>query len=256
MSKRWAAWVIVAAVGALMAAQSFPAVGRIYVAYYDCTDGKETALTLSSLSAFEGDIACSIAIFDPTGAQVAARRTTLTSYSSTVLFLSEDLGPDEATRWGIVLVDCPALLSLSVWIRDAGSWIAAENIVSRVLSPDEITSTYYWFTLNHANTHHRTTGIAVLNPHSMPVAGAIWVHNAAGEALGSDEFVLDPQAAIYFSLEREFARTEANWGVIDIRATAPILVVGEYFDAAGELIDVDVVTTPYYQQISDSSSGG
>jgi len=254
MSHRRGIGVGIAAV-VLFCAGIAPASARTYAAYYDCTEGKETALTVSSLSEFEGEVACSVTIFDPAGGIVAERGIALTSYSSAVLWLSRDARADEAARWGIVLVDSPALLSLSVWIGDDAGWIAAENITARILYPEEITSAYYWLTLSYANTPHRTTGIALLNPHPIPVEGAIWLHDVDGKPLGSDEFVLAPRAALYFSPEREFPRVDANWGVVDVRAAAPILLVGEYFGAGGELIDVDLIPTPYYQQATGGSGG-
>lgn len=219
------------------------AVARDYVAYHDCSQGRITALTISNISAQETGF--DLTIYDDEGQVLSETSEILAGFASVVRFVN-DLIPGEA--WGLVRVETDLHLTLGVWLGSGESWRAVENVATPHLDGSGNPYTAYWFTVNYAHTLSRSTGIDLLNPNGFAVEGTLWLYDEHGVARATTDFTLEPYEAAFFHPETGLEPEESMWGVADIVSSAPILLVAEYVDAHGELIDVDLVNRSYYVQ--------
>ena len=161
--------------------------------------------------------------------------------------LNDLLGETDGTAWGLVTVETTLLTVLATWIGEIDSgWISVINSGQSPIASSDLGIAYYWETINYASTGKRLTTITLLNPSDAAIKGTLYVFDAAGTFVGSDDFDLDPFEGSYFRPDSAFATGPDAWGFIDVRVTQPVLLVAEYFDAQGQLLDIDIVDTPYY----------
>jgi len=222
--------------------------GITYSTHYDCTPGRTTALVITNASDYTLEEGYVLRLYGPDGRLLQEVSGGLTEYESTVLLLNEIVEPADATCWGLAQVESSLLLVLGTWIGEADHWVAVINTGTSLLQSGASGAMVYWYSLNFANTENRRTGIELLNPHTEAVAGAVDLYDALGKHLASEEFELEPHQADYFSPEATFPIADTMWGIVDLRAAKPLLMVGEYFDADGALFDVDIADAPYYLQ--------
>ena len=227
----------------LLVAFGLTAAAREYMAYHDCTNDRITAVTISNISAQETEFVLSI--YDEDGRVLSETTETLSGFASVVRFVNE-LIPGEG--WGLVRVEADLHLTLGVWLGAGEAWRAAENVSTPHLDGSGNPYTAYWFTVNYAHTLSRSTGIDLLNPNAFAVEGTLWLYDAHGVARATTDFTLEPYEAAFFHPEAGLDPEESMWGVADIVASAPILLVAEYIGANGELTDIDLVNRSYYVQ--------
>ena len=227
----------------LLVAFGLTAAAREYVAYHDCSNGRITAVTISNISAQETEYVLSI--YDEDGRVISETAETLRGFESVVRFVNE-LVPGEA--WGLVRVETDLHLTLGVWLGVGETWRAVENVTVPHLDGSDSPYTAYWFTANYAHTLSRSTGIDLLNPNAFAVEGTLWLYDAQGTARATTDFTLEPYEAAFFHPESGLEPGESMWGVADIVSSAPVLLIAEYVDANGELIDIDLINRSYYVQ--------
>ena len=214
-----------------------------YALYYACTDTQDTALVIMN----SGGKATyyTIKVYDAYGTLLEAASGDLNGYESDYQVLSDLVGTGD-TNWGLAIVESPGILTIGIETFVNGGWQASENVTDPVNGGNG--ATYYWYGLNYANTADQASGVAVVNPYDSPVAGTLFVYDSFGNQVDSTDILLDPHESDYFALRNLVSQSDSMWGVIDIKATAPIIVAGEYFAADGTLLNVDEITRFYYSE--------
>jgi len=224
------------------------ALAATYSSYYDCTPGRTTAIVLTNASDFASEAAYVLRVYDPDGLLLAEVDGGMTEYESTVLFLNDLIEAPDELSWGLVQIESSLLLQMATWIGEADHWVAVVNTTRSPLSTEELGVARQWYSINYASTGQRSTAITLINPNDQPVDGALYIYDATGATLDASGFTIEPHQLIYFLPEVNYEPSDDLWGLIDVQATLPILLVGEYFDAATALIDVEVIDSPYYLQ--------
>lgn len=238
--KRWMIWSA-ALLAALTIASS--AAARTYAIYYDAIGGHGTTIVLTNL---EGEkTTASLSAYSSGGEEVAFVEVSLAGFASEAVFLEERLEVQSGRTWGLVRVETPGRIALAAWIRDEYGWLSIENVSTPLTVPDETEYSGYWFALNYANTPNRTTSLSLVNPLDEQIIGEIYLYDADGNRASIEPFELAPFSSAYVVLSDELEVTEATWGLADVHVSRPILLAAEYMDAAGALIDVDVVSRFY-----------
>jgi hypothetical protein len=233
-----------------------PAVAaRTFDTYYTCLPGTVTAVVLTNASAYESEEAFTLSMYDAQGNPTQTITRGLGSYESTVLFLNEYLDAPNEYSWGLLNIEARVLLQVGLWLGTESTWVSVTNLRVQSLNTEGLDIVYYWYGVNYANTENRRAGIGLINPSGEIVSGTVYVYDSSGELQNLSEFRLDPHRSAYFNPETVFPVDQELWGLIDVRATAPILVVSEYYDADGTLLDVDVLDSVYYLQAQGEESG-
>ncbi len=228
---------------------------RTYTSYYTCLPGTVTAVVLTNASSYDHEEAFRLTLYSAEGAVLHSFMGDLASYQSAVYFLNDFVDQPDKYSWGSLVIESNVLLLAGVWIGTDTEWVSISNVQAQTLSTEELDIAYFWYGANYANTEHRRTGIAVINPGESAIEGTAYIYDSAGALQNSNDFTLNPHAAAYFNPESVFPIGEDSWGLIDIRSTDPIVVSSEYFDADGILLDVDIIDTVYYLQVRQSESG-
>ncbi|MBU0595392.1 hypothetical protein KJ567_01745, partial [Candidatus Bipolaricaulota bacterium] len=237
-------------VGTLMLVALVPgaALGATYSSYYDCTPGRTTAIVVTNASDFATEAAYVLRVYDPDGQLLAEVSGGLAEYESTVLFLNEIIDEPGELSWGLAQIESSLLLQVATWIGELDKWVAVVNTTRFPLSTEDLGIAQQWYSINYASTGPRSTAITLINPNDEPVSGALYIFDATGAALDASGFTIEPHQLIYFLPEATYESSDKLWGLIDVRATRPILLVGEYFDEDTSLVDVEVIDSPYYLQ--------
>lgn len=222
---------------------AFSAGAGQYALYYACTDSQDTALVL--MNSGGGETYYTLKIYDAYGTLLEASSGDLDGFESDYQVLSGLVG-NKDTNWGLVIVETPGIMTIGIETFVNGGWQASENVTDPVSGGNG--ATYYWYSLNYANTSDQATGVAVVNPYDSPVAGTLFVYDSFGKQAVSVDILLDPHESEYFALRNLVSQSDSMWGAIDIKATAPIVVAGEYFSSDGTLLNVDEITRFYYSE--------
>jgi hypothetical protein len=238
--------------GALL---SMPAAARTLHTYYTCLPGTVTAIVLTNASSFDSQEAFTLTLYDAEGTLLHSVTEALAPYESVVLFLNDFVEDPGELSWGSLNIESNVLLQAGLWLGTETAWVSVTNLQAQSLSTEGLDIVYYWYGVNYANTANRRTGIGVINPGEALVEGTAYAYDAAGELQNSSDFVLPPHQSAYFQPEDVFPVGETMWGLIDIRTSAPVVVVGEYYDTNGTLLDVDVIDSVYYLQVRQTESG-
>jgi len=232
----------------LVALAAAAALGATYSSYYDCSPGRTTAIVLTNASDFSSDAAYVLRVYDPDGQLLVEANGGLGEYESKVLFLNELIEEPNELSWGLVQIESSLLLQMATWIGELDRWVAVINTTRFPLSTENLGVAHQWYSVNYASTGQRSTAITLVNPNDEPVSGAFYIYDATGTSLDASGFTIEPHQLIYFLPEANYDSSDDLWGLIDVRATLPILLVCEYFDGDTALLDVDVVDSPYYLQ--------
>ena len=214
-----------------------------YAIYYASTPHQDTGLIITNTGGKTVDYV--LMVYDAYGKLLARTTNQITGYESDYHLVSDLVGSKD-DNWGLAVVETTGIMSIGIDTIVDETRRASTNVSTPLTTGSG--RTYYWYSLNYANTSDESTGIAVVNPLDSPVAGTLYVYDAAGNQKNSTSFLLDPHEADYYSLDKLVDVGDTMWGVVDIKATMPIVVAGEYFDAAGKLLNVDEVTTFYYSE--------
>jgi len=228
---------------------------RTFDTYYTCLPGFVTAVVLTNASAYASDEAFILTLHDAYGGAIATIADSLAPYEAKVVFLNEHVQAQDEYSWGLLHVEANVLLQTGVWIGTEDAWVSVTNLRVQTLSTDGLDIVYYWYGVNYANTANRRVGIGLVNPANTSAAGTVYVYDSSGELQNYSDFVLDPHSSVYFKPETVFPVGQELWGLIDIRSSAEIVVVSEYYDDAGGLLDVDIIDSVYYLQARDPESG-
>jgi hypothetical protein len=216
-----------------------------YAVYYACTERQDTAIVIMNSSGSETHYM--LKVYDAYGSLLEATQGQgkLAGYESDYQMLSGLITPGEYT-YGLVLIESPAILTIGVETFIENTWVGSDNIVDAV--PAEPDHTYYWYSLNYSNTAKQTTGIAIINPNNSPAAATLFVYDAFGEQNQGIDIVLDPYETDYYYLKSSISIADHMWGTLDVKATVPLIVAAEYFDADEILLNVDQGTHFYYYE--------
>ena len=252
MKQRWICWVTGFV---LVLSLSVLSEARTFSTYYSCLPGTVTAVVLTNASAYDLEEAFTLTLYDAEGTLLQTVTRELTSYQSIVLFLSDFFEEPNALSWGSLNIESDALLQAGLWIGTETAWVSVINLRVQLLSTEGLGVVYYWYGANYANTDSRRAGIGVINPGDDTITGTAYVYDASGELQNFSDFTLSPHRSAYFMPETVFPADKELWGLIDIRATAPLIVVTEYYDADRRLLDVDVIDSAYYLQVQQEESG-
>ena len=214
-----------------------------YAVYYASTEQQDTALIL--MNSGGNETYYTLKIYDAYGSLLDAVSGDLAPFESDYHVVSDIVG-NAATYWGLALVETPGIMTIGLETFVDKGWQASENVTDAVMT--DVTAKYYWYGLNYANTSDQATGVVAVNPFDTPVAGKFFVYDASGNQVHSEDFLLDPHESTYFALRKLLTTADSMWGAIDIKATAPIVVAGEYFAANGTLLNVDEITRFYFYE--------
>jgi hypothetical protein len=228
---------------------------RTHNGYYTCLPGTLTALVLTNASEYASDEAFTATVYDAHGTPMVSITDSLESYESKVLFLNEHIPEIDEFCWGSVNIDSELLLQVGLWLGTEDEWVSVSNLNAKTLSTEGYDVVYYWYGVNYANTANRRTGVGLVNPGGGTIRGTTYVYDASGAPLSQSDFELSPHQSLYFKPETIFPIDGEMWGLIDVRASSPIIVAAEYFDANDRLIDVDIINNVYYLQVQSTENG-
>ena len=254
MKQRCASW-FVGFVLILSLSVSVTATTRTFTTYYSCLPGTVTAVVLTNASAYDAEEAFTLTLYDAEGTLLQVITRGLDSYQSIVLFLNDFVEEANEFSWGSLNIEANLLLQAGLWLGTEAAWVSVINLQAQSLSTEGLDVVYYWYGSNFANTEKRRTGIGVINPGDDTIAGTVYVYDASGELQNYSDFTLSAHRSAYFKPETVFPIDKELWGLIDIRANAPIVVVSEYYDAEGRLLDIDVIDSVYYLQVQQEEGG-
>jgi hypothetical protein len=248
-------WIIGLVGAVLVVVLSVTASAYTYSTYYTCLPGTVTAVVLTNASEYDSDEAFTLTLFSAQGEEIGSISQDLTAYQSAVVFLNDLIANPGEYSWGLASIDTTVLLQVGVWIGTESSWVSVSNLRSQALATEGVDIAYYWYGANYANTENRRAGIGLVNPSEASVGGTLYVYNASGALLNYSDFELAAHHSAYFNPESILPIDQETWGLIDVRATNPILLVSEYYDAAETLLDVDIIGISYFLQV-DQEGGG
>jgi len=252
MKQRWICWLVGLV---LILSLSVSATARTFTTYYSCLPGTVTAVVLTNASVYDSEEAFTLTLYDAEGTLLQTITRGLTPYQSIVLFLNDFVEEPDEFSWGSLNIESNLLLQAGLWLGTETAWVSVINLQAQLLSTEGLDVVYYWYGANYANTENRRAGIGVINPGDDAITGTAYVYDASGELQNSSDFTLSPHRSAYFMPETVFPVDEGLWGLIDIRASAPLVVVSEYYDADGRLLDVDVIDSVYFLQVEQEESG-
>lgn len=239
----------------LILSLSMSTTARTITTYYTCLPGTVTAVVLTNASAYDHKEAFTLTMYDAEGTLLQTMTKDLDSYQSLVFFLNDFIDAPNEFSWGLLIIESDILLQAGLWLGTETTWVSISNLQAQTLSTEGLDIVYYWYGANYANTESRRTGIGIINPSDSTVTGTAHIYDSAGELLNHSDFSLLPRASAYFKPESVFPIGKDSWGLIDIRATAPIVVASEYYDADGMLLDTDVIDSVYFLQVQQEASG-
>jgi hypothetical protein len=244
-------WTAILICSALTIGLAGTVAARTCWAYYDCTPGISTVVVLTNASEFTLENAVTVRLYDAGGALILESVHGLTAYESTAVFLNGLLDGTDETTWGLAEIDSRLLLQVGVWIGTEDAWLFVENYGELVGNLSEPSIEAYWYGLNYANTNSRRTTVAVLNPNERITLGDLYMYDASGVLQYTRKLQIAPRQPTYIDLENVFPVGDDVWGLVDVSASRPVLLVCSYFDAEGYLIDVDVIDQPYYVKLAE-----
>ncbi|MFC2105348.1 hypothetical protein ACFLS0_01130 [Candidatus Bipolaricaulota bacterium] len=252
MKQRWISWLV----GFVLALSlSVSATAGTFTTYYSCLPGTVTAVVLTNASAYDSEEAFTLTLYDAEGTLLQIITRGLDSYQSIVLFLNDFVEEPNEFSWGSLNIESNLLLQAGLWLGTETTWVSVINLQAQSLSTKGLDVIHYWYGANYANTEKRRTGIGIINPGDDTIVGTVYVYDASGELQNHSDFTLSPHRSAYFNPEAEFPIDKELWGLIDIRANAPIVVASEYYDEEGQLLDVDVIDSVYFLQVRQEESG-
>jgi hypothetical protein len=224
---------------------------RTYSVYYDCAPGVSTVIVLTNASEFELEGAVTLRLYDTSGSSIHESVHGLAAYESMALYLNGLLESTDESTWGLAEIDSQLLLQVGVWIGTEGDWLFVENYGDLLGSSGDLAIDTYWYGLNYANTQNRRTTVTILNPNDHLVLGSLYMYDAHGVLQYQRNLQLAARRPTHVALEQVAAIGEDVWGLVDVEARAPVLLICAYFDAEGYLIDVDVIDQPYYLEFNE-----
>jgi hypothetical protein len=237
--KRWMAWTVVAVLS--IAANATDALPRSYGLYHDSAEDHGTAIVVTNLD--DSEVQAQLSAFDAYGNEVASVDVLLAGFASEAVFLEVD--SEVGGAWGLVRVETDGQVALAAWFGIEGQWWAVENVVGSLPSLRDLEYSGYWQTTDYANTTSRTTYLSLVNPYDEFVQGEIYLYNELGSLETTRSFGLDARTTAFVSLGDGVDVDDSTWGMVDIHCNAPILLVTEYLDVGGGLIDLDLVSSFY-----------
>jgi len=224
---------------------SLAAAARSYALYYDCSGTHDTALVVMNSGGQATHF--TLKLYDAYGARLDPQADSwdIAAYASGYLVLSDLIRPGES-HFGLALVETPGLLTIGVETAEGGVWRASENIQDAV--PEDAAHTYYWYGLNYSNTAKQQTGIILVNPSPSPAAGTLFLYDSRGNLEKKLEFVLDPHETDYYASSTLLPVGDTLWGMLDVKATALLVLAAAYFNDSGTLLNIDQVTRFYHAE--------
>jgi len=217
--------------------------GDTYAVYYATAGDQDTGLVIMNSGGSETDYL--LQVYDAYGVLLDAVTGDLDPFESDYVSLSTLAGNDE-TSWGLALVESPAILTFGVETYIGETWLASDNVTDPI--PVDLDETYYWYGLNYSNTESQRTGLAIVNPNDGPASATVYLYDSLGRLENSIDIVLEPHETDYYDLETLLAVDKGMWGIVDVRATEPVVLAAEYLDADGYLLNVDQVVYFYYSE--------
>jgi len=221
----------------------FLGLGDTYAFYYATAGDQETGLIIMNSGGSETDYL--LKVYDAYGTLLDAISGDLDPFESDYVSLSTLAGNAEMS-WGLALIESPAILTFGVETYIGDLWLASDNVTDPI--PVDLEETYYWYGLNYSNTADQKTGLAIVNPNDGPASATVYVYDSLGGLEKSFDIVLEPHETDYYDLETLLAVDRGMWGIVDVRATEPVVLAAEYLDADGYLLNVDQVVYFYYSE--------
>lgn len=218
--------------------------GDSYALYYASYSGQDTALVI--MNSGGQDTYYTVKAYDAYGTLIDSTSGDLVAYESDYIILSSLVGYAE-DAWGLALIESPAILTVGVETAMYEEWVSSDNVVDP-LPIDDGEFTYFWYGLNYSNTPTQKTGIAVVNPNAFPAAATLFFYNSYGDLETSLDILLDPHETDYYLSDDVVGTAVSAWGIVDVRATVPIIIAAEYFDGEGTLKNVDQISFYYYAE--------
>ena len=224
-----------------------------YAAYYDCSNGRETVLTIINADAFQTDY--TLALYSPIGTRIGEAAGALAPYASAEHVVGDLLVPGwEADacgradrpknkgqlvlcRGGLALVEAPASLLVRVAFIDEGAAPIVANVDQAV--PADRDHVNYWYAVGYENTSTRRTRLTIANPYNERMGATFSLYDADGDLKNMIRlYPIEFEVGTY-DISDYFADSEETTGVIDIYASFPIVVVVEYMDEDGTLLNLE-----------------
>jgi len=212
-----------------------------YALYYACTQEQDTALVI--MNSGGSDTFYTIKVYDAYGTLLEATSDDLAGFESNYQRLS-DLITISGSTWGLALIETRGILTIGVETFINDQWYSSDNILDPI--PDNAEYTYHWYGLNYSNTTDQTTGIAIVNPSNSPAAATVFIYDSFGTPQKQIDIVLDPHETDYYDSADILGTADSMWGVVDIKATVPLVAAAEYFNADKLLLNVDQISHYYY----------
>jgi len=224
---------------------SFAAFGISYWMYYDCAPGRQTAVVLMNASDWEAPDETVLRLYGADGRIIVESTYTLAPYESKAVFLNDLLGDTDENTWGLIEVESSLLLQASTWLGWDGAWLSVRNF-SAAGRFDPLNVSAYWYGTNYAHTGNRTTILTMINPTDEVALGQFFLYDANGTLQMYEELQFPPRVPVYLDLEGVTDPHQDLWGLIDVQSSKPLLLVCDFYDVEGYLIDITIVDQAYY----------
>jgi hypothetical protein len=221
----------------------FSAAADTYAFYYATAGDQETGVVIMNSGGTETDYL--LKVYDAYGTLLDADSGDLDPFESDYVRLSVLAGHGEMC-WGLALIESPAILTFGVETYVGETWLASDNVTDPI--PVDLDETYYWYGLSYASTADQRTGVAIVNPGEGPASATVYLYDSLGRLENSFDVVLDPHETDYYNLETLLSVDKGMWGIVDVRATEPVVLAAEYLDIDGNLLNVDQVVYFYYSE--------
>lgn len=217
--------------------------------YYDCALGRTTTLVITNLTDQNAPQGYSLRIYDAFGAAIHESAGGLAPHESVALHLLSLLdgaGSDDA--YGLAIVESPVSVGVSAWYREDEFWATVETGGRWSGEDSNPDAKAYWYYLQFADTDSRTSGFYLVNPSERHAMVTVYLRDSDGKVLAVELLPIQGRETWFFMGEDLiYPETfdEDVWGIVDVRSPSPLILVGEYYDSDGWLIDLDVSKEAY-----------
>lgn len=244
MKKRSIGWVLGAILWIAAAGQA-----EQHPVFYDCVLGRTTTLVITNLTDQDASADYALRIYDAYGVPLHESSGELAPNESVALHLASLLTEYESDdAFGLAVVDSQGSVGVSAWYREDDYWTTVETAERWCDEASDPEAKAYWYYLQFAETNSRVSGFYLINPSDRFAMVTATLRSADGKVLAVESLPIQGWETWYFVGEDLIYPDTFDgevWGILDVRSPRPLILVGEYYDAEGWLIDLDISTQAY-----------
>jgi len=235
------------------ACATWACLANTYAAYYDCSSGRETNLTI--LCAEPMDVEYTLSLFSPIGRPIARTTGTVGPYACVSFVVNQMLpaaweaeacrGPEYALNkgehalcmGGLALLETTGSVLVKVTFADGEDRPISTTIDQAV--PDEREHGDYWYGARFVVSSTEETRLSIVNPYDERIILSISVFDEQGTLLFSDTALpLQHETATYDIRSYVPDRDQAS-GIIDVMSKFPVVLALEYSGENGSLLSME-----------------